>query len=384
VTADVHFVQGDLGGPVLVGSGDGVLACGCGSTLIERFRPEQFLGLGLQCGRCGAVTTTEALPAGAMLPRGLVTADPSAEPRSEAMTVPADVAVVGRAEMERLGTLFRPATPPDTVYRITDALLDRAAEAYERVLGRTLPVPEGDPADPFAGVRQHALGWAVRHLRGRLQAGSWTCGEAAATADAALHVAGFLHFVATWSRHPLFAVMAATAEEHGCSLHGLALFAAAHALAVGGNRVGFQKPLGYPERLDRFDLAVGPSEVVSVVLSVFDRFEYPYGRPWEPAGLRAAVTEAIEAAQGRINLRHPGVLLLSPGTALGGFDEALGAAVRDVVPVAGRKNRGLMGVAPVVLRWQATPDPQAIRIGCGLFPVQNRHYSGGRLGQNGV
>jgi hypothetical protein len=375
VTVDVHFVQGQ-DGPVLVGTGDGVLACGCGSTLIERFRPEQFLGLGLQCGRCGAVTATAPLPDGAMLPRGLITAEPAGQKRTEAMTVPADVAVVGRAEMQRLGTLFRPATPPDTVYQISAALLDRAAEVYERCLLRALPVPEADSADAFAGVRQHALGWAVRHLRGRLRAESWAFGESAATADAALHVAGFLHFVATWSRHPLFPVMAATADEHGCSLHGLALFAAAHALAVGGNRVGFQKPSGYPERLDRFDLAVGPSEVVSVVLSVFDRFEYPYGRPWDGAGLRASVTEAVEAAQGRINLRHPGVLLLSPGTAMGGFDEALGSAVRDVVPAAGRKNRGLIGVAPVVLRWQATPDPQAIRIGCGLFPVQNRHYSG--------
>ena len=373
MTADVHFVQAQ-DAPILIGSGDGTLSCACGSTLIEGFRPAQFLGVGLRCGRCGAVTATAALPDGDMLPRALITAEPVAQPRTTAMTVPAHVAVVGRTEMERLGTLFRPATPPDTVYTISAALLDQAEAAFAACIGRPLPVVAADPANPFAGLRDHALSWAVRHLRRRIQDAAWACTEDAPTANAALHVAGFLHFVATWSRHPLFPVMAETADERGFSLHGLALFAAAHAMAMAGNRVGFQKPLGYPSRIESFDLAVGATEVVSVSLDVFDRFEFPFGRPWDHTGLRAAVSEAVGAAQGRINLRNPGLLLLSPGTALAGYDEALIEAVKAVVPSLGRKNRGLMAVAPVMLRLQPMPDPQAIRIGYGLFPVQNARY----------
>jgi hypothetical protein len=377
MTADVHFVQ-EQDAPILIGSGDGTLSCACGSPLIEGFRPAQFLGVGIQCGRCGTVTSTAPLPDGDMLPRALITAEPVAQPRPTAMTVPADVAVVGRTEMDRLGTLFRPATPPDTAYAISAALLDEAETAFEACVARPLPAVAADPADPFAGLREHALSWAVRHLRRRIQDASWACTEDAPTANAALHVAGFLHFVATWSRHPLFQVMAETADERGFSLHGLALFAAAHAMAMAGNRVGFQKPLGYPARINGFDLAVGATEVVSVSLDVFDRFEFPFGRPWDQAGLRAAVSEAIGAAQGRINLRNPGLLLLSPGTALAGYDEALIEAVQAAVPSSGRHNRGLMAVAPIVLRLQPMPDPHAIRIGYGLFPVQNRRYTAPR------
>jgi hypothetical protein len=382
VTAEVHFVQAGEA-PILVGGGDGTLSCSCGNVLIERFQPRQFLGVGIRCGRCATVTTTASLPDGAMLLPGLITAEPSTEPRTGAMTVPATVALVGRTEIDRLGQLFRPRTPPDTEYRLSDDLLDQAEAAFERHVGGTLPRVGSDPSDPFAGLRDHALGWAVQHLRQRMRNATWACMADAPTANAVTHVAGFLHFVATWSHHPLFPAMAATAGDRGCSLHGLALFAAAHALAMMRNRVGFQQPTGYPARLDGFDLATGPAETVRVHLDVFDRFEFPFGRPWDAAGLLDAVSDVVGAAQGRINLRNPGLLLLSPGTALLGFDEALIAATQQAVQSLGRKNRGLLGVAPIVLRLQALPDPHTVRFGYGLFPVRNRHYSGGDALQMG-
>jgi hypothetical protein len=375
VTAEVHFVQGG-DAPALVGAGDGTLACPCGHTLIEGFQPAQFLGVGIQCGRCGAVTTTAPLPEGKMPPGGLSAAEPSNEPRLRAMKVPAGVAVVGRTEMDRLGTLLRPATPADTTYLVCADLLDRAAAAFELHAGGPLPAIASDAGDAFAGLRDHALAWAVRHLRSRIRDASWACMGDAPTANAVTHVAGFLHFVATWSRHPLFPLMAATAGDRGFSLHGLALFAAAHALAMQGNRVGFQAPAEYPARIDGFDLATGATEVVRVRLEVFDRFEFPFGRPWDQASLQEAVSEAIASVQGRINLRNPGMLLVSPGTALGGYDEALIEAVKAAVPGQGRKNRGLMAVAPIMLRLQALADPHSVRFGYGLFPVRNRHYEG--------
>lgn len=376
MTAEVHFVQGGEA-PALVGAGQGILSCPCGKVLIEGFQADQFLALGLQCGRCGTVTITDPLPEATMPPPGLSTAEVSAEPRMRAMKVPAGVAVIGRREMDRLGGLLRPATPADNVYVISEALLDETVAAFERHVGGALPLgARADNANVFAGLREHALGWSVRHLRARIRDGRWSSMEDAPTANAATHVSGFLHFVATWSRHPLFPVMAATAGDRGCSLHGLALFAAAHAMAMMGNRVGFRAPAGYLGRLATFDLATGASAVVPVQLEVFDRFEFPFGRPWDQAALRGAVSDVVAAVQGRINLRNPGLLLLSPGTALPGYDEALIEAVKVAMQGLGRKNRGLMGVAPIVLRLQGLPDPHAVRFGYGLFPVLNRHYSG--------
>jgi hypothetical protein len=375
VTAEIHFVQGQ-DAPILIGSGDETLACACGNRLIEGFQPAQFLGVSIRCARCGTVTTTPPLAEGKLPPASLITAEPSLEPRLGAMTVPARVAVVGRAEMDRLGGLFRPVTPKDATYQISSALLDQTVAAFERHVGPALPQIDLDPSNAFTGLRDHPLAWAVRHLRGRIEDPAWACMEDAPTANAVTHVSGFLHFVATWSHHPLFSAMAATVGDRGCSLHGLALFAAAHSLAMMGNRIAFRKPMGYPSRFEDFDLAINATDVVSARLEVFDRFEFPFGRPWDQAGLRAAVSDVVAGAQSRINLRNPGLLLLSPGSALPGFDEALIEAVKAAVQSLGRKNRGLMAVAPIVLRLQAMPDPHTVRFGYGLFPVSNRHYSG--------
>jgi hypothetical protein len=62
-----------------------------------------------------------------------------------------------------------------------------------------------------------------------------------------------------------------------------------------------------------------------------------------------------------------------------GYDEALIEAVKASMQSSGRKNNGLMAVAPVVLRLQALPDPHAIRLVYGFFPILNRHYRGAGL-----
>jgi hypothetical protein len=382
VTAETHFVQGG-DGPILIGSGPGTLACSCGNPLIQGFDEARFLAIGIQCARCSAVTTTARLPEGKLPPRSAIVAAPSAEPRMTAMTVPPDITVVGQDEMGRLRALFQPASP-DNTYVVSDALLDAVVAAFERHAGGGLPgLGAGVSDDPFAGLREHALGWAVRHLRGRLQSGPWACVENAPTANAVIHVTGFLHFVATWSRHPLFPAMLATAGDRGFSLHGLAPFAAAHCLTMMGNRISFPEPVGYPGRIEGFSVATGPNDTVGVRVEVFDRFEFPFGRAWDPVGLRAAVSDVLAAAQGRINLRNPGVLALSPGTALAGFDEALIEAIKSSVQELGRKNRGLMAVAPIVLRLQALADTHSIRFGYGFFPIANRHYRGDVLPQMG-
>jgi hypothetical protein len=378
VTAEPNFVQA-CEGPIFTGPGDGTLACACGQVLIAGYDPARFLGIAIRCGRCADVTATPPLPTGTSPPPAVVIAETAAETRSAAMTLPAHVHIVGRAEYDRIAALYQPHTPEDNIYRISAELLDRVAAEYEAAIGQ--PLPEGASAaeDPFAGSVQHALAWAVAHLRGRLRADSWASRESEATSAAATNVAAFLHFVRTWSHHPLFPAMAATAAERGFSLHGLAPFAAAHCLTAQGNRIGFPNPKGAPGRIGFLYVAAGPSDMVVLHPEVFDRFEYPYGRSWDAAALRDAVSRVVLHAQGRINLKNPGVLLLSPGVAMGGFDEALIEAVRAATESAGRRNRGLMAVAPIVLRMQDTPDLHAVRFGYGLFPIVNRHYRGEAL-----
>ncbi|WP_428483926.1 hypothetical protein [Rhodopila sp.] len=375
---NVHFVQ-QSEGPVFVGPGSDTLACDCGSPLIAGYDPARFRSISLRCGRCGQVTTTPGLPNDAAPPFAVIIAEPVAEPRPVATTLPAHVFVIGRSEMDRIAALYQPATPPDNVYRIGPALLEQAIATHDRLSDQPLAVGDANPVDPYHGLGEHALAWAIRHLRARMRQPGWRCLDDIATPVAAVHLTGFLHFVATWSHHPLFAAMVAGVAMRGFSLHGLAPFASAHCLTMQGNRISFPHPTGDLARIDSFNLATGPTETVAVQVEPFDRFEVPFGQSWDPAGLRAAVADRIAGSQARINLRNPGLLVLSPGCALAGYDEALIEAVKHAMQAHGRKNRGLMAVAPIVLRLQATPDPQAVRFGYGLFPIANKRYEGDSL-----
>jgi hypothetical protein len=279
----------------------------------------------------------------------------------------------GGVELQRLQSQFQPS-PPDGIYQVSPSLLDEAEASFQALTGAALPTIQATRDDPFSGLTAHPLGWAVGRLRDRLATADWRCMEDAPTSNAVTLVTGFLHFAATWSGHPLFPAMAATAAGTGFSLHGLAPYAAAHCMIMMGNQITFADPETRLGPIDGFVLAAkgGP---VKVHIETFDRFEYPFGQPWDQTALRAAAAGAIEAAQSRINLRNPGSLILSPGTALDRFDWALIQAIKELIPTLGRKNRGLMAVAPVVLRLQAVQDPRAIRFGYGCFPVVNKHYA---------
>jgi hypothetical protein len=375
VTPDIHFVQGG-DEPVLAGVGSGTLSCPCGHALIAGYDAGRVLGIGIQCARCGTVTTTPPMAEGALPPPSVLIAAPSPEPRTVAMRVAQGITVIGQGEMNRLSALYRPVTPADNTYRITPERLDEAAATYQRHIGDKLPAVVLDPSEPFRGLRDHALGWAVERLRAETRDPAWDGIRNDVTATAALHVAGFLHFVATWSHHPLFPAMAATVADRTCSLHGLAPFAAAHSLNMMGNRLIFPPPLGYPGRIEGFALATGSTNALPVHVDVFDRFEFPFGRHWDHISLGSAVSAAIEAAQGRINLRNPGLLVLSPGSIMDGYDTALHQAIEAAMPSLGRRNGGLMAVASILLLRQPTPDPAAIRFGYGLLPVANRRYQG--------
>lgn len=366
-----HFVQ-RCAGPVFIGQGSGTLACGCGQVLIEGYDPARFLAVALQCGQCDEVTVTPSLADETAPPFAVVIAEPLGEPRESPTTLPPSAFIIGRTEMDRITALYQPAEPGSNLYAFTSSLLDEAEEAYRRQAGAALPAVESN----IGSLRVHALAWSIGHIRERMRDDGWACLDAPPISSACCHVAGFLHFQATWGHHPLFPAMFATAAEKGFSLHALTPFAAAYCLSRQGNRVGFPRQDGFPGRIEAFSVATGPTETLPVLTRAFDRYDYPSERPWDPAVLKSDAQELIEAEQARINPRNPGLLVVSLGATMGRFDEVFIGGVQAALSAVGRKHRGLMAVAPAMLRLLPAASSQQVQFGYGFFPVANRHYRG--------
>ena len=177
--------------------------------------------------------------------------------------------------------------------------------------------------------------------------------------------------------------MAAGAAAAGFSTHALAVFAAARCMAADGNRIGLVPP-DRGERIDGFHITTGSTETgsperVAVLVHRFDRFDWPRGRGVEVAATRAATIDALIASQGRINVRRPGMVVLSVGL---GAPRARSAARRGhrlgPCTTVGAEHRGLVGGGAGDA--QDLPRPRDPTRWCSAGPssrVANPHYGHG-------
>ena len=375
-----HFIQvGD--DPAIIGEGTDDLRCQCGqSVLVKGYLPFNLLGIDIRCSRCGAITTTPGLLAETVPPAAVTPIDRRDQPLPRPATVARLTALASHEELARLTRLYAPQTPPSDRCAIDATLLDLVEADYDRLSGGRLDEHLGAVAaagsGPLAGFRSHPLAWAVRHLRATHGAPGWTWFGTDEGSAATTIVGAFRHFVACWSHHPLFPAMAAAAADRGFSLHATAVFGAAKCLSDSGNRIAFTAPDPADGRVTDFSLAIGPTERWAVRVEVFDAFEWPFGKPWDQGTLRSAVTASVTAAQSRINLRHPGLLVLSAGAARSAFDQPLVEAINDAVQSHGSRNRGLAAVCAIMPKLVETEKPNEARFSFAFYPIANRRFIG--------
>ncbi len=364
-----HYIQhGDS--PAIHGDGPGVLECACGhSVLIAGYEPARVLGIAIQCGACGAVTETPGLPEGVASPATAALVD-----RGSGRPPPfisAGTALISREEFDRLAALYQPKLAESDTHTISDALLEGVAAQVEQWTGEPL-----DPAPP--SYRDHPLAWAVAHYRARLKDPDWITFRADHDMLAVSVIAAFRELLSTWSHHPQFPAMVATAAARGFSFHGLAMFGAAKALVASGNRVAFVPAKGPRPRIEQLRLVLGPEDQMSVVVRQFDRFEWPNGGQATPQALRAEVIEAMASVQGSINRLRPGMLVLSGGASEGTFDQLLYDSIVAAIGSHGKRHRGLAAVSAVMPKVRLTGMPREARFGYSFYPVTNSAHSVGQ------
>jgi len=375
-----HFVQtGDE--PIFTGRGTGELRCRCGqSVLVRGYDPSDFMGIDLRCASCGAITTTPGLSALKRPPEHVQPVERDAVAPPAGTTVGPDRVLAGREELGRLMELHRPRGPASDLLTVSDAFLDTIAADYDRLTGGALTdhlaaVAAAEAVKPLSGYRMYPLAWAIHTMRGVLRGADWSCAGSSPASVATTVAGAFRYFLDCWSHHPLFPEMAATAADSGFSLHGTALFATAKGLAESGNRIGFVPPRDGSGRLRQFALAMGTGEPLTCVVDRFDRYEWPFGEDWQSADLRQRVQERLLASKGQINVKHPGMIVLSPGATWEQMEQPLVDAIHGAFHAHGRRYRHVTAVSVILAKIKATPNHDTVRFGYSFYPIPNPRQS---------
>lgn len=361
--------------PLFIGEGQRDLVCRCGeSVLVRGYQPERLLGLDLQCFRCGAVTRTPTLADGAAPPAEAHVARRASIPVATPLPLPPGAALVGEEEAARLDALIRPADAP-RVPTVADASgLAEVKADYERLTGGKLDAHQAAlQAGAMGSQAAFPLAWALAHLARRVDVPDWTRTPTPEDTTAVAQLAAFRHFLACWSRHPLFERFVAGAAADGFSLHDLAVFGAAKCLSDAGNRVVFEG--AGTGRVDSFRLLLAPPEYMTVLVRRFDRYEWPRETMLDVAPIRGAVIEALEAAQSRINPRHPGILVLSAGSVRYEFDQKLVDAIQLALRTEGRRHRGVAAIAAILPKILPADRPDAVNFAWSFYPIANQRHT---------
>jgi hypothetical protein len=378
-----HFVQ--LGAdPVFVGEGATDLDCRCGNaTLVRGYQPHALLAIAIECARCGAVTTTAGLAEGEVPPQGVRVVERTRTPMPSLAVLPRDLVLCDRDEFLRVDALCRPRPAPVEPFEISAATLATLAAEYDRLGGGRLAehrhVTRPDAVAGTSGLPPLALAWALGQLAAGVDQPGWSCMANDPDVAATAQLGAFREFLLTWSRHPLFPAMAAGAAAAGFSTHALAVFAAARCLAESGNRVGFIRPPNVGDPFDGFHVETAPTERMPVVVRRFDRFDWPGGQGADSAMVRAAAIDALIAAQGRLNARQPGLLVLSVGAVRARDDYPIIEGVANVLRARGRRHRGLAGVAVILPKLSAGARPGQVVFAWRFLPLANPHHTGGTI-----
>lgn len=257
-------------------------------------------------------------------------------------------------------------------------LLDQAVQDYDRASGGKWQehlAALQQRADPSAWSPRYPLAWAIARMSARVrEPGFAFYGDP--DAAACVHLAAFRDFLACWSRVARFPDLCASADMDGFSVHGLALFATARYLAKSGNPGSF---IG-PDATGRIRaLLIGDGKAGSLTVAAQPlpaELQWPILKPPTLGTLQFAVQDALAAAQGVVNARRPGIVVLSGGVASSQIDEPLLAAIDTVLRKQGRRHRGVAAMAAMIPKLPLADQPNQLGFTWSFYPLANPHHQG--------
>lgn len=336
--------------PVFMGQGAGNLVCkACGQVLVEGYEPRRLIALNLQCGGCNTITRTALWPRGEPLPQKLVTmGDAGHFWLSGPIDISGGIAVTCNQEIARVAaeTGVRPPPEhagfeitPDGLSAVQTRLNLLSDGAFEESLAKT------DRAIDLGNDRfpKYPLAWAVSQLRRGINRNLLKLQGADGVAIVYLQI--FLHLVARWQHHPLFALLskALVHEFH----HTMVMLTLASYLADHGNRIGFTDPGTAEGRSPDLFINLGPSDRAVIEVKAPTALQWPNSCP-SAERLEGVIEKHLKVARGQITSKSGGIVVVGSLHLSPGFKEMFEGRVESLI-TRGKVSSRMVAVGGVCL-----------------------------------
>lgn len=335
----------------IVDGGDNTLLCvGCDSSvLVEGFRPECLVGIGLQCIKCGHITWTPSLPQGETFHFKVVTLGSTGK-YLIGSTVQQNANVTCTCDqelaMESAETHPRPAET-GSLDVSQDGLGALATELDLLSGGRFTPCLESAERALSHGqryFRENPLAWAIRYLSRQLDNGTLQMHEDTLVAIGLIE--GYRHVLSRWRHHAHFSYLA----QELCSSfhHTLSQLIAASYLSDHGNKIAFNPPMPGAGRSADLYVRLSATEKLHLEVKAPEAIEWPNELDGRPK-MKRIVEKCLSGARGQIGTSNPGVLIIASSCIKGGFFEDFEKAIHTTLRNNGTRHRGVAAVAMVGL-----------------------------------
>lgn len=358
------------------------LDCRCGrSRLIERYRPDCFVRVAIQCFECGEVTETPTLPPGEVLPRPLLTfgdigsyflgATVEYDPQI-AMTCDSEIARSSVETSPRFGS---------SPFSLSEAGLDSLAAIYDELSGgklqsQTASVSRARSAGN-AGESEFAFVWALHTLReciGR----SVVDLDDPATLTALMWLHSFNHVHSTWSHHPRYWAVARGMTNAKSFVHTLTQFIVAGYLHRVGNRIGLgtEDNAGKPNPDLYFRL--DPSQNMYLEVKAPSFLAWGAAKQLTEEFLRSEAKKHFKRKT-QISRSHHGLLVYASSILHPDVPGRFEALMRNHLRTSGRERSGLAGmvaVFPTDVRYVQSEGGAHFSCEFTVRVARNEHYSG--------
>lgn len=335
-------------GPILryLDRGQSILRCsGCdGSVLVEGYKEECLVGIGLECSKCGHITWTPSRPQGEIFPLKPIVLTSGRKYRIEStLEVASMVAIISDREAALERAEMAPKSAQKERLELSPRALDTMAAELNQLSDNRFKDSLASAERAIDGgqryFRKSPLAWALTYVSRQLDKGVLRAAEEDTRVALGLIIC-YTNVLHNWRNHPHIQQLAKELCAH--FHHTLAQLIAADYLHGLGNRITFNPPGAAPSA----DLYVRLTVQKRLYLEVKAPrdIEWP-NRISHHSEMKRIVQKCLSDAKKQINSNKPEILIISSSNIAPNFTTNFATSIQSMLNSSGFKHKAVAAVA---------------------------------------